>query len=124
MHVLCMWIGRGLCIYTGKYTVVGLVLRVLGLGPYVLGLRFGSCGVLSQECGKGGRESFKILLYPLEYMVVSQNKGPQYRPQYIIILTMGTPKKVPLILGNSPLGGYHDSQALDPKPYLNPKPEA
>ena len=26
--------------------------------------------------------------------------GPQYRPQYIIILIMGTFKMVPLILGN------------------------
>ena len=26
--------------------------------------------------------------------------GPQYRPQYTIVLIMGTPKKVPLILGN------------------------
>ena len=27
-------------------------------------------------------------------------RGPQYRPQYTIVLIMGTPKKVPLILGN------------------------
>ena len=27
-------------------------------------------------------------------------RGPQYRPQYIIVLIIGTPKKVPLILGN------------------------
>ena len=33
-------------------------------------------------------------------MVVSQNKGTQYRPQYTIVLIIGTPKKVPLILGN------------------------
>ena len=33
-------------------------------------------------------------------MVVSQNKGAQYRPQNIIVLIMGTPKIVPLILGN------------------------
>ena len=26
--------------------------------------------------------------------------GPQYRPQYTIVLIIGTPKKVPLILGN------------------------
>ena len=32
------------------------------------------------------------------YMVVSQN--PQYRPQNTIILIIGTPKMVPLILGN------------------------
>ena len=31
---------------------------------------------------------------------VSQNRAPQYRPQNIIILIIGTPKKVPLILGN------------------------
>ena len=34
-------------------------------------------------------------------MVVSQNKGTQYRPQNTIVLIMGTPKKVPLILGNT-----------------------
>ena len=33
-------------------------------------------------------------------MVVSQNKGSQYRPQDTITLIIGTPKKVPLILGN------------------------
>ena len=33
-------------------------------------------------------------------MVVSQNRGPQCRPQNTIILIIGTPKKVPLILGN------------------------
>ena len=27
-------------------------------------------------------------------------KVPQYRPQYIIVLIMGTTKRVPLILGN------------------------
>ena len=33
-------------------------------------------------------------------MVVSLNRGPQYKPQNAIILIMGTPKIVPLILGN------------------------
>ena len=33
-------------------------------------------------------------------MVVSLKRGPQYRPQNTIILIMGTPNKVPLILGN------------------------
>ena len=27
-------------------------------------------------------------------------RGPQYRPQNTIVLIMGTPKRVPLILGN------------------------
>ena len=40
---------------------------------------------------------FELMLY---YMVVSQIGGPQYRPQNTIILIMGTPKMVPLILGN------------------------
>ena len=31
---------------------------------------------------------------------------PQYRPQYIIVLIMGTSKKVPLILGNPHLDAY------------------
>ena len=34
------------------------------------------------------------------YVVVSQNRGPQYRPQNTIILYTGTPKMVPLFLGN------------------------
>ena len=33
-------------------------------------------------------------------MVVSQNRGPQYRPPNTTILIMGTPKMVSLILGN------------------------
>ena len=33
-------------------------------------------------------------------MVISQNKGPQYRLQNTRILIIGTPKRVPLILGN------------------------
>ena len=31
-------------------------------------------------------------------MVVSLNRGPPYRPHNSTVLTMGTPKKVPLIL--------------------------
>ena len=34
------------------------------------------------------------------YMVVSQIRKPQYRPQYTIVLIMGTPKMAPLIVGN------------------------
>ena len=33
-------------------------------------------------------------------LVVSQSKGPQYRLQSTIVLIMGTPKRVPLNLGN------------------------
>ena len=33
------------------------------------------------------------------YMVVSQNKGTQYRPPNTTVLVMGTPDKVPLISG-------------------------
>ena len=32
-------------------------------------------------------------------MVVSINRGPQYRPQKSTSLILGTPKMVPLILG-------------------------
>ena len=36
-------------------------------------------------------------------MVVSPKLGdPQYRPQNTILLNIGTPKRVPLILGNPP----------------------
>ena len=46
--------------------------------------------------------------------VVSQNRGPcidqnratSYRPQYIIILIIGTPTRVSLILGNPGVGIY------------------
>ena len=41
-------------------------------------------------------------------MVVSQNIVPQYRPQYIMVLIVGTPKMVPLILGTR--------LTLNPKP--------
>ena len=34
------------------------------------------------------------------YMVVSQNRGTQYRPQYTIVLIMGIPNMAPLIMGN------------------------
>ena len=34
------------------------------------------------------------------YMVVSQIRRPQYRPQNTIVLIMGSSKKVPIILGN------------------------
>ena len=37
---------------------------------------------------------------PGYYMVDSQNRGPQCRPQYTIILIIGTPKMIPIILGN------------------------
>ena len=48
-------------------------------------------------------------------MVVSQNKGPQYRPPNTIVLTIGTEKRVPLILGNPPY--CHVSQPGCPKSY-------
>ena len=51
------------------------------------------------------QESIVILLgYRHRYMVVSQNKGTQYRRQSIIVLIMGPPKKVLLILGNNHTG--------------------
>ena len=40
-------------------------------------------------------------------------RGPQYRPQYTIILIMGKPNKVPLILGNLHLGSLG---SLSPSP--------
>ena len=44
---------------------------------------------------------------PRTYVVVSLIGGPQYRPQNIIVLNVGTLKMVPLILGN-----YHVGFAL------------
>ena len=43
---------------------------------------------LNSSCNKGPIGSFHKI------------GGPQYRPQYIIVLIIGTPKMVPLILGN------------------------
>ena len=41
-------------------------------------------------------------------MAVSQNKETlQYGPQNTIVLLIGTPKRVPLILGNSSFKGTH-----------------
>ena len=34
------------------------------------------------------------------FLSVSLNRGPQYGPQYVMVLIMGTPKMVPLIMGN------------------------
>ena len=45
-----------------------------------------------------------VSLYGLEGLgcrvAVSQNKGAQYRPQYAIVFNIGTPIKVPPVLGN------------------------
>ena len=41
-------------------------------------------------------------LYMYGNMVVSQNRGPQYSPQNIIVLIMGTPNKVPPNFGKPP----------------------
>ena len=43
---------------------------------------------------------YKDWSHLLDDMVVFLNRGPQYEPQNTIVLIMGTPKKVPLILGN------------------------
>ena len=50
------------------------------------GLRAVGCGVKASELGCGSS---------------TEIGGGQYRPEYTIILIMGTPKLVPLILGNS-----------------------
>ena len=51
-------------------------------------------GLLGSQPKSFQREDFGRILY-LPYM-----RGPQYRPQYTIVLIVGTPKKVSLILGN------------------------
>ena len=53
---------------------------------------------------------------------VSQNKGPQYRPQYSILLILGTPKMVPLILGNPHLK-LHREKSLKPVPSMQVAPK-
>ena len=56
-----------------------------------------------------------IVLWGLccSYMVVSQNRGPQYGPQNTILLIMGTPRKVSLILGNPISGNYQAFSASE-----------
>ena len=46
------------------------------------------------------------------HMVISKNRGNQYRPQQILVLMLGTPRKLPLILGNPHirLGGENRSR--------------
>ena len=58
-------------------------------------------------------------------VVVSQKRGPQYRPQNTIILIIGTPKKVPLILGNPqvPLGRLRKPQRGAPPPAATLAPD-
>ena len=57
-----------------------------------------------ERCKLQLRKASKLLLAWKVYMVLSQNRGPQYRPIYIIVLHIGTPKRVPLILGNPHIG--------------------
>ena len=47
-------------------------------------------------------------------------RGPQYRPQNIIVLIIGTPKRVPLILGNPHLG-FKGSAQIFPSCFGAPK---
>ena len=55
------------------------------------------CSIISQR---------RIRCFPLWFLlVVSQNRGTQYRPQNITIVIIGTPKLVPPILGNPHLLG-------------------
>ena len=47
-------------------------------------------------------------------MVISQNRGPQYRPKNTTVLIIGTPNKVPLILGNPYIRSLKgDTRSLD-----------
>ena len=39
MHVLCMWRGRDICMYTGKYTVVGFSVEGFGFRAVRLGFK-------------------------------------------------------------------------------------
>ena len=63
------------------------------------------------------------------YMRASINRGPQNRPQYIVILTKRAPKKGPLILGK-PQRSLPEGSLLDPSSQspnishyiLNPSP--
>ena len=55
-------------------------------------------------------------------MVLSQNRGPQYRPQNTIVLIIGIPKKVPLILGNPQISMRGPSSPYGRGPEIpNPK---
>ena len=50
---------------------------------------------------RSGRRAESMLLLK-RVLVVSQIRGPQYRPQNTIVLITGTPKKVPLNFGKHP----------------------
>ena len=55
------------------------------------------------------------------HVVVSQNKEPLYRPQYSIILIMGTPNMVLLILGK-PHGLLNPEDQRKPTEQRKPEP--
>ena len=55
--------------------------------------------MLSHTCMENGLELAKALI-SVHYLVASQIRVPQYRPRSTMTLIMGTPNKVPLILGN------------------------
>ena len=84
--------------------MVTTVLSVLGWRA-VGGLRFKFSGLGFRVAGLGckawglGLVAQGWVFIQVE-MVISQNRGPQYRPQNTMILIIGTPKMVPLILGN------------------------
>ena len=52
-------------------------------------------GITRRLCGVPVRDFIQRFIWYFPKI-----RGPQYRPQNTIILNIGTPKKVPLILGN------------------------
>ena len=62
---------------------LGMYLPGFGLSGFTLGLTFSRVKVLG----------FKLEDWNWEDLVVSQNRGPQYRPQNTIVLIIRTPKK-------------------------------
>ena len=47
------------------------------------------------------------------YMVVSKIRGPQYRPQYTIVLTIGTPQNGTPHFGKPPFGNVGGVRSME-----------
>ena len=70
-------------------------LGVWGCGVFALGL--GGCVGASVATDMDTCSSVLSLIQVLHRMVLSQNEGTPKRPQYILVLVIGTPQKVRLI---------------------------
>ena len=79
-----------------------------------VGLRLGLCNVLVLSPKSSGSVFKRFTRNIYIYMVISQNREPQYRPQNAIILIMGTPNfgKPPIYIYYIYIYTYADPQNL------------